>query len=61
MDDASVLKRALGYDWKGKVSPLLYAAGIVVSFWLQGLAQGLYVLVAVMWLKPDHRIEHVLQ
>ncbi|BBP02368.1 TMEM175 family protein [Sulfuriferula nivalis] len=58
--DASVLKRALGYDWKGKVSPLLYAGGIVVSFWSQGLAQGLYVLVALMWLVPDRRIEHVL-
>ena len=56
----SVLKRAVGRDWKGKVSPLLYVAGIVVSlFSLPWLAQALYVLVALLWLVPDRRIEHV--
>jgi uncharacterized membrane protein len=58
---ASVLKRALGYDWKGKVSLLVYAIGIVVSFWSQVFAQGLYVLVALIWLVPDRRIEHILK
>jgi uncharacterized membrane protein len=45
----SVLQRAVGRDLKGKVSPLLYIAAI-----------GLYVLVALMWLVPDRRIERAL-
>lgn len=57
----SVLKRALGYDAKGKLSPLLYALGIGLSFWEPGWAQALYVLVALMWLVPDRRIEQVVQ
>jgi uncharacterized membrane protein len=57
----SVLKRAVGRDWKGKVSPLLYIAGIIVSlFSLPRLAQAIYVVVALLWLVPDRRIEHVV-
>jgi len=57
----SLLKRAVGRDWKGKVSPLLYVAGIVVSLLsLPALAQALYVLVAVLWFIPDRRIEHLV-
>jgi uncharacterized membrane protein len=57
----SLLKRAVGRDWKGKVSPLLYVAGIVVSLLsLPALAQTLYVLVAVLWFIPDRRIEHLV-
>lgn len=59
--ETSVLRRAIGRDWKGRLSPLLYAAGIAVSMWLPWLAQLLYVAVAVMWLVPDRRIEHVLE
>ncbi len=58
---ASVLKSAIGGDWKGKLSPFLYLAAIASTFWVQWLAQVLYVLVALVWLVPDRRIEHVLQ
>jgi uncharacterized membrane protein len=56
----SVLKRALGADWKGKLSPVIYLAAIGASFVIPWLAQGLYVLVALMWLIPDKRIERVI-
>ncbi len=56
----SVLKSAVGSDWKGKLSPLLYLAGIALSFPWPWIAQLLYVAVAVMWLVPDRRIEQAL-
>jgi uncharacterized membrane protein len=56
----SILKRAVGADWKGKLSPLLYAAGIVAASWSAGIAQSLYLLVALLWLIPDRRIENTL-
>jgi uncharacterized membrane protein len=55
-----ILKRALGSDWKGKLSPVLYLAGIVSSFYVTGLAQAIYLFVALLWLVPDRRIERVL-
>jgi uncharacterized membrane protein len=56
----SVLKRAIGADWKGKLSPILYIAAIAASFWLRWLAQIIYVLMAFIWLVPDRRIERIL-
>jgi uncharacterized membrane protein len=56
----SLLKKAVGSDWKGKVSPMLYLAGIAAALWSHWMAQGLYVFVALMWLVPDRRIEHLL-
>jgi uncharacterized membrane protein len=56
----SVLKRALGRDWKGKVSLVLYLIAIVAAFMLPWLAQVIYVLVAFMWLVPDRRIEKAI-
>jgi uncharacterized membrane protein len=56
----SLLKKAVGADWKGKVSPVLYLAGIAAAFYSPRLAQALYVLVAVLWLVPDRRIENAL-
>jgi len=56
----STLKRAVGSDWKGRLSPILYAAAIPLAFWCQWISLGLYVLVALMWLVPDRRIEKVL-
>lgn len=53
----SVLATALGRDVKGKLSLLFYAAAIPLSFLNSLLASLLYVLVAVMWLIPDPRIE----
>jgi uncharacterized membrane protein len=56
----SLLKKAVGSDFKGKLSPLLYLIAIVLSFWSQGVSQGLYILVALIWLVPDRRIEKAL-
>jgi len=56
----STLARAFGRDWKGKISPVLYAGGIVLAFVDERLAQAIYVIVAIMWLIPDRRIERVL-
>ena len=56
----SILKRAVGRDWKGKVSPVLYIAGVGASFWSPRLSQGIYALVAALWLVPDRRIENAL-
>ena len=56
----SLLKKAIGSDWKGKLSPLIYLIAIPTAFWSQWISQGLYVLVALIWLVPDRRIEKVL-
>lgn len=56
----SILQKAVGRDWKGKVSPVLYALAIPLAFLSQWLSIALYVLVAVMWLVPDQRIERLL-
>ncbi|HPP83023.1 MAG TPA: TMEM175 family protein [Rubrivivax sp.] len=56
----SLLRRALGADWKGRASPLLYLLGIAASFVLPALAQALYAFVALMWLVPDRRIERMV-
>ncbi|HEX7955942.1 MAG TPA: TMEM175 family protein [Pyrinomonadaceae bacterium] len=56
----SAIAKALGKDFKGKVSVAFYAAAIPLSFVSAWLACTLYVLVAVMWLIPDRRIEHAL-
>jgi uncharacterized membrane protein len=56
----SVLKRAVGVDWKGKLSPVVYVIGMLASFYVPWLAQCLYVLMALIWLVPDRRIEHVM-
>jgi len=56
----SVLAKALGSDFKGKISVVLYAIAIPSAFVHPLIACGLYVLVAVIWLVPDRRIESVL-
>jgi TMEM175 potassium channel family protein len=56
----SVLKKAVGSDWKGKVSVVFYGAAIPAAFWYHWISQVLYVLVALMWLIPDRRIERAL-
>ncbi len=57
----SILKKAIGGDWKGKLSPVLYAIAIPLAFWWQWISLGLYVFVALLWLIPDRRIEKVLK
>ncbi len=56
----SLLKAAIGEDWKGKLSPVLYLIAIPLAFVSPWIASGLYVFVALMWLVPDRRIERVL-
>jgi uncharacterized membrane protein len=56
----SILAKAVGSDWKGKLSPILYAIAIPSAFLHQALAGGLYVVVAFIWLLPDPRIERAL-
>lgn len=50
-----MLAQAVGRDWKGKSPPPLYCPGIAASFWNTGVAGGIYVAVALMWLIPDRR------
>jgi uncharacterized membrane protein len=57
----SVLASALGTDFKGKLSPLLYVAAIVLAFISPWFSIAIYALVAVMWLIPDQRIEKALR
>ena len=56
----SVLKQAVRNDWKGKTSQLLYASAIFAAFWLPVISMGFYVVVALLWLIPDRRIEKLL-
>jgi uncharacterized membrane protein len=56
----SLIKKAIGGDWKGKMSPVVYGLAISLAFWSQWISLGLYVLVALVWLVPDRRIERAL-
>jgi uncharacterized membrane protein len=56
----SLLARAVGRDFKGKLSPLLYAASVPLAFVDVRLSQAVFVGVALMWLVPDRRIERVV-
>jgi uncharacterized membrane protein len=56
----SLLRKAVGSDWKGKASIVAYALAVPLAFVAQWLALALYVLVALLWLVPDRRIEQVL-
>ena len=57
----SVLARAMGRDFKGNASLVIYALAVPLALWGQTLIAGLlYGLVAVMWLVPDRRIERML-
>ena len=57
----SVLARAVGSDWKGKLSPVLYLLAIASTFVHEWIALGLYVAVALIWLVPDPRIEAAMR
>lgn len=57
----SVLATALGADFKGKISIVIYAVAIPLAIVRWWLGFGLYVLVSIMWLIPDRRIEKTLQ
>jgi uncharacterized membrane protein len=53
----SVLAAAVGSDFKGKISVVIYLVAILVAFFSSWAAFGIYVLVAIIWLVPDRRIE----
>ena len=57
---SGVLKMALGNDWKGRLSPVLYLVAILLTFQAPWIAQAIYVSVALLWLIPDQRIERAL-
>jgi uncharacterized membrane protein len=56
----SVLAKAVGSDFKGKISPVLYVIAIFAAFFAPWVAGAIYILVAAMWLVPDRRIERTL-
>ncbi|HEY2823781.1 MAG TPA: TMEM175 family protein [Candidatus Acidoferrum sp.] len=56
-----ILKGAIGDDWKGKVSVLIYVAGIGAAFWQPRVSLMLYGLTALIWFVPDKRIEKVIE
>ncbi|MEZ5994299.1 MAG: TMEM175 family protein [Hyphomonadaceae bacterium] len=55
-----MLKRAIGWDWKGTLSPVFYLIGIAASFADPRFGYAMYILVAIIWLVPDRRIERAL-
>jgi len=57
----SLLARAVGKDIKGKMSPIIYLLAIGSNFFSQWISGALYVLVALIWLIPDKRIEIILK
>jgi len=54
------LASAIGSDWKGKASPLLYLSAVPLAFLNPWIAQAVYAFVALLWLVPDRRIERAL-
>ena len=57
----SLLRAAVGNDLKGKISPILYLIAIPAAFFEQWIADAIYVLVALIWLVPDRRIERAFE
>jgi uncharacterized membrane protein len=56
----SILKKAIGSDWKGKLSLVVYAIAIPMAFVSRWLSRALYLFIALLWLIPDQRIEKAL-
>jgi uncharacterized membrane protein len=56
-----ILRQAIGDDFKGKVSVMLYVVGIGAAFWQPRISLALYGLTALIWLIPDKRIENVVK
>ncbi len=56
----SILKKAVGRDWKGKLSPVLYLIAIVATPFSTGISLAIFVATALIWLIPDRRIQKVL-
>jgi uncharacterized membrane protein len=57
----SVLEKAVGKDYKGKGSQILYLIAIIISFFNEWIAGSIYIIVAMIWLIPDKRIENAMK
>jgi len=57
----STLAKAIGTEFKGKISAVLYAVAIAAALWTPYVSLSIYVIVAIMWLAPDPRVENVLR
>jgi uncharacterized membrane protein len=57
----SLVAKAIGRDWKGKLSPVLYFVAVLLAFVSRWIAGGIYVFVALLWLIPDPRIERKVE
>jgi uncharacterized membrane protein len=53
----SILKKAIGRDWKGRLSPVLYIVAIIAALNSPSIGQAILVIAALIWLIPDRRIE----
>jgi uncharacterized membrane protein len=60
-DQTDAIAIAVGRDTKGKISPLLYAIAVPVALVAPWLAIGIYLVVAIMWIVPDRRMERVIR
>lgn len=58
---SSVLRRAIGRDWKGRSSVVVYAVAVALAFWSVWASLAIYVGVAVVWMVPDRRIEKAMK
>jgi len=56
----SILKKAVGRDWKGKISLVLYLVAIGSTLWMPWVAEAIFIAAALIWLVPDRRIERAL-
>ncbi|WP_313805737.1 TMEM175 family protein [Flavobacterium sp.] len=57
----SILSKAVGNDFKGKASAVLYLIAILSTYYHEGISAFIYIFVALMWLIPDKRIEKILE
>jgi uncharacterized membrane protein len=57
----AMLAAAIGADWKGKLSPVLYLSAILLAFVSPWISNGLFIAVALIWFVPDRRIERVVE
>jgi uncharacterized membrane protein len=57
----SLLAKAIGNDFKGKASIILYLTSMISAFWMPVISGIIYGLVAMMWLIPDTRIEKAMR
>jgi uncharacterized membrane protein len=58
--EGSLLAGAIGRDWKGRLSIVVYVAAIPLAFVRPWIADSLYAVIALIWLAPDRRIERIL-